>query len=363
MLVMLVDDSRSSLDRLQAVAERSGEVQTVSFTEPETALKAASSEKFDIVIVDYVMPEIDGISFIRRMRAMPTYARIPIVMVTSSPSEALRLEALRAGATDFISKSSDALELKVKLRNLVLLAKAMRKLNEQAEWLAREVEAATRNLLAREEEMIFRLSLAVEYRDHATGGHTLRVANYSRMIAEEMGLPAAQCRAIYLASPLHDVGKVAIPDRILLKPGRFDDDEMAIMQTHAAIGERILGKSSSELMMLAAEIAGHHHERWDGRGYPNGAKRSAIPLSARIVAVADVFDALTTERPYKKAMTPEAALALLQEESGSHFAPACVDAFSAAFARIRGADAGASPASPEPAAVPHPGPLRRQYPR
>ena len=226
MLVMLVDDSRSSLDRLQAVAERSGEVQTVSFTEPETALKAASSEKFDIVIVDYVMPEIDGISFIRRMRAMPTYARIPIVMVTSSPSEALRLEALRAGATDFISKSSDALELKVKLRNLVLLAKAMRKLNEQAEWLAREVEAATRNLLAREEEMIFRLSLAVEYRDHATGGHTLRVANYSRMIAEEMGLPAAQCRAIYLASPLHDVGKVAIPDRILLKPGRFDDDEM-----------------------------------------------------------------------------------------------------------------------------------------
>jgi putative two-component system response regulator len=338
MLVMLVDDSRSSLDQLQAVAERAGEVETVTFTEPETALEAAGNEKFDIVIVDYVMPKIDGISFIRRMRAMPDYARVPIVMVTSNKSQALRLEALRAGATDFISKSSDALELKVKLRNLVVLAKAMRKLNEQAAWLAREVEAATRNLHAREEEMIFRLSLAVEYRDHATGGHTLRVANHSRMIAEEMGLPAEQCRAIYLASPLHDIGKVAIPDRILLKPARLDDDEIAIMQTHAAIGERILGKSSSDLMMLAAEIAGHHHERWDGRGYPKGIQGSAIPLSSRIVAVADVFDALTTERPYKNAMTSEAALALLKEERGSHFDPACVDAFCSAFGRTQGAD-------------------------
>jgi putative two-component system response regulator len=338
MLVMLVDDSRSSLDQLQGVAERSGEVRTVTFTEPETALEAARNEKFDIVIVDYVMPKIDGISFITRMRAMPNYARIPIVMVTSNKSQTVRLEALRAGATDFISKSSDALELKVKLRNLVILAKAMRKLNEQAAWLAREVEAATRNLHAREEEIIFRLSLAVEYRDHATGGHTLRVANYSRMTAEEMGLPAEQCRAIYLASPLHDVGKVAIPDSILLKPGRLDDAEIAIMQTHAAIGEKILGKSSSDLMMLAAEIARHHHERWDGRGYPNGVKGSAIPLSSRIVAVADVFDALTTERPYKKAMTSEAALALLEEERGSHFDPACVDAFFAAFARMQGAD-------------------------
>ena len=338
MLVMLVDDSRSSLDQLQGVAERAGEVRTVTFTAPETALEAARNEKFDIVIVDYVMPKIDGISFIRRMRTMPDYARVPIVMVTSNKSEALRLEALRAGATDFISKSSDALELKVKLRNLVALAKAMRKLNEQAAWLAREVEAATRNLHAREEEMIFRLSLAVEYRDHATGGHTLRVANYSRMIAEEMGLPAERCRAIYLASPLHDVGKVAIPDNILLKPGRFDNDEIAIMQTHAAIGERILGRSSSDLMMLAAEIAGHHHERWDGRGYPKGIKGSAIPLSSRIVAVADVFDALTTERPYKNAMTSEAALALLEQERGSHFDPACVDAFCSAFGRTQGAD-------------------------
>jgi putative two-component system response regulator len=337
MLVMLVDDSRSSLDQLQGVAERSGEVRTITFTEPETALEAARNEKFDIVIVDYVMPKIDGITFIRQMRAMPDYARIPIVMVTSNKSQALRLEALRAGATDFISKSSDALELKVKLRNLVVLAKATRKLNEQAAWLAHEVEAATRNLHAREEEMIFRLSLAVEYRDHATGGHTLRVANYSRMIAEEMGLPTQQCRAIYLASPLHDVGKVAIPDSILLKPGRLDRDEIAIMQTHAAIGERILGNSSSDLMMLAAEIAGHHHERWDGSGYPKGIKGSAIPLSSRIVAVADVFDALTTERPYKNAMTSKAALALLKEERGFHFDPACVDAFFSAFGRIQGA--------------------------
>lgn len=333
MKVMLVDDSRSSLLLLKRIAEQAGEVKTAAFTDPAQALAAASRIAFDIVIVDYMMPGIDGVTFIRRMRALPGYARIPIVMVTSEQSRDVRLEALEAGATDFLAKSFDALELRVKLANLILLSDAMRKLSEQAAWLAREVEAATRSLLAREEEMIFRLSLAVEYRDSETGGHTLRVARYSRMIAEALGLPPERCRAIYLASPLHDVGKVAIPDSILLKPGRLDEEEFRTMRTHAAIGATILGDSSSDLIRLAAEIAGHHHERWDGFGYPHGIAGEAIPLSARIVAVADVFDALMTERPYKKAMSREAALAFLARERGAHFDPVCIDAFFAALAR------------------------------
>lgn len=335
MLVMIVDDSRSSLMHLRRLIERSSPVRTEIFVEPEDALAAAAAQKFDVVIVDYIMPKVDGIVFIRRMRAMRNYAQVPIVMLTASDREDIRIEALEAGATDFIAKSSDSLELSVKLRNLIVLADAVRKLDDQAAWLAGEVDAATKALLAREEEMIFRLSLAVEYRDNDTGGHIIRVARYSKMIAEELGMSADLCRAIYVASPLHDVGKVAIPDCVLLKPGRLDETETVMVRTHAAVGERILGGSSSDLIRLAAEIAGHHHERWDGGGYPRGLLGDAIPLCARIVAVADVFDALTTERPYKTAISFEAALAYLEGQRGRHFDPRCLDAFFASWAKSR----------------------------
>jgi putative two-component system response regulator len=187
----------------------------------------------------------------------------------------------------------------------------------------------------REEEIIFRLALAVEYRDNDTGDHTWRVARYSRIVAEGLGLAPDFCRNLYLAAPLHDVGKVGIPDGVLLKPGRLDPDEFALVQTHTAIGRRILGGSASELIRLAAEVAEAHHEKWDGSGYPRGLAGAAIPLAARIVAVADVFDALTTQRPYKAAMSFEAARACIRAESGRHFDPACVAAFCARWADIR----------------------------
>ena len=334
MLVMIVDASRSSLLHLPRLVEQLQGVETATFVDPELALSTAADRKYDVAIVDHIMPRVNGITFIRRMRAMSHHARIPIVMFTATEEEAVRLEALDAGATDFLSKTPRPLELKVKIRNLIVLAEAMRKLDDRVAWLGREVDKATRDLLAREEEMIFRLSKAVEYRDNDTGDHTLRVATYSRMIAEELGLEAADCRGIFLASPLHDIGKVAVPDSILLKPGRLDGKETEAIRTHAEIGRRILGDSTSDLMRLAAEIAGNHHERWDGNGYPRGLAGDAIPLPARIVAVADVFDALTTERAYKVAMPPEEALALLERERGHHFDPACLDAFLAAYARV-----------------------------
>jgi putative two-component system response regulator len=192
----------------------------------------------------------------------------------------------------------------------------------------------------REEEIIFRLSLAVEYRDNDTGDHTWRVARYSELMAEALGLPADACRRLYLAAPLHDVGKVAIPDGVLLKPGKLDPEEFALIRTHAEIGRRILGDSESELIRLAAEIAGAHHEKWDGSGYPEGLAGEAIPLAARIVAVADVFDALTTQRPYKTAMSFSEARGLIRAESGRHFDPACVAAFERCWAGIVAAGSG-----------------------
>ena len=324
---LLVDDSRSALDFLKRLIEADGLVQATAFLDPLQAMAAARERDFDIVLVDYEMPKMDGITFIRELRSLPKFADIPIVMVTSIQTDEVRMRALEAGATDFLPKRPQAMEMNVRLRNLIKLGAAVRKLNNQAAHLAIEVAAATQKLQEREEEIILRLALAVEYRDNDTGEHTLRVAKYSRIIAEELGLSPRLCRDIYLAAPLHDVGKVAIPDGILLKPGKLDGDEMAIIRTHAAIGGRILADSHCELIQLGAIIAGNHHERWDGSGYPNGLRQLQIPIAARIVTVADVFDALTTKRPYKEAMPLLTAREYLENKKEREFDPACVDAF------------------------------------
>jgi len=324
---LLVDDSRSALDFLKRLIEADGLVEATAFLDPIEAMAVARERDFDIVLVDYEMPKMDGITFIRELRSQPKFADIPVVMITSIQTDEIRMKALEAGATDFLPKRPQAMEMTVRLRNLIKLGFAVRKLNDRAADLANEVAAATRKLQEREEEIILRLALAVEYRDNDTGEHTLRVARYSRIIAEQLGLPPRLCRDIYLAAPLHDVGKVAIPDHILLKPGRLNDDEMAVIRTHAEIGGRILADSHCELIQLGAAIAGAHHERWNGSGYPNGLKQQQIPIAARIVAVADVFDALTTRRPYKEAMPPQAARDYLREKREHEFDPACVDAF------------------------------------
>ncbi|AWL99618.1 HD-GYP domain-containing protein [Bradyrhizobium amphicarpaeae] len=337
---LLVDDSRSVLNYLKRHIEADGLVEATAFLDPVEALACARERVFDLVLVDYEMPHMDGISFIRAFRALPGCADVPIAMVTSRQTDDVKMEALQAGATDFLPKQRESLEMTVRLRNLIQLGAAVRKLNDRAAHLASEVAAATRKLGEREEEIILRLALAVEYRDNDTGEHTLRVARYSRIIAEQLGLPPRLCRDIYLAAPLHDVGKVAIPDNILLKPGRLTDDEMAVIRTHATIGERILADSGCELIQLGAQIAAGHHERWDGAGYPNGLKADEIPVAARVVAVADVFDALTTRRPYKEPMPIDEARSYLVENKGRQFDPACVEAFLSRWDEVVGIAAG-----------------------
>ena len=200
---LLVDDSRSVLDFLKRLIEADGLVQTTTFLDPVQAMAAARERDFDIALVDYEMPKMDGITFIRELRSLAKFADIPIVMITSIQTDEVRMKALEAGATDFLPKRPQAMEMSVRLRNLIKLGFAVRKLNDRAADLANEVAAATRKLQEREEEIILRLALAVEYRDNDTGEHTLRVAKYSRIIAEELGLPPRLCRDIYLAAPLH----------------------------------------------------------------------------------------------------------------------------------------------------------------
>jgi putative two-component system response regulator len=348
MLAMIVDDSRSSLSHLQRIVEQASNVRAIPFLDPEAALLASTTRRFDMVIVDHIMPKVDGITFIRQMRGTDGHGQVPMIMLTATTDDAVRLAALEAGATDFLSKSQSPVELRVRLRNLIDLSNALRKLDDYVALQAREIEKATQALLAREEEMVFRLSKALEYRDNETNDHTLRVAKYSRMISERLGLSQQECRSMYLASPLHDIGKVAIPDGILLKPGLLDDDEREIINTHTEIGARILGESTSDLIKLAAQIAENHHERWDGKGYPKRLSGEDIPLCARIVAIADVFDALTTKRPYKKAHSTADALDILKAERGRHFDPACLDAFLAAYAEMEPLAETSEPSLPAP---------------
>jgi putative two-component system response regulator len=332
---LLIEDCAAQRLRLRRLLEAKPDVSVTACADPASALVEAQTRAFDLVMVACRMPAMDGIALIRCMRTIPHYAQVPMVMVTDALSDSARLAALEAGATDFLDTSVRGLELTVRLRNMIRLAKAVRRLAEQAAWLDGEVEAALRRMREREEEIIFRLALAVEYRDTDTGNHTWRVARYSQIVAEELGLSPDFCRNLYLAAPLHDVGKVGVPDSILLKPGRLDPDEIALVRTHTTIGQHILGGSASELIRLAAEIAACHHERWDGGGYPKGLSGTTIPLAARIVAVADVFDALTTQRPYKTAMPFAEALDSLRAESGHHLDPDCVAAFCNRWAEIR----------------------------
>lgn len=331
---LLVDDSQTMLLRLQRLLEQEHGVGVTARTSPSIALMEAQTRAFDLILVDHHMPEMDGTTFIQRMRAIPHYAQVPIIMVTSDVTDAVRLAALEAGASDFLDKRLKGIELSVRLRNQINLAAAIRRLDDQAAWLAGEIETAVRHLREREEEIIFRLALAVEYRDNDTGDHTWRVARYSQIIAEALGLPPSLCHRIYLAAPLHDVGKVAVPDGILLKKGALTTEEFSVVRTHTEIGRRILDDSASELIRLAAEIAEAHHEKWDGSGYPNGLAGPAIPLAARIVAVADVFDALTTVRPYKDAMPAEQALRCLEAECAKHFDLECIKAFASRWSDI-----------------------------
>jgi putative two-component system response regulator len=329
MQIVIVDDNPTNVALAQAVAKTIAGAQAKSFLDPAQALAWCESNELDLLIVDYMMPGLNGIDFISRLRAVPGRQEMPILMVTANPDRKVLYKALEVGATDFLHKPLDTAELGARMRNMLAIRKSHLSLENRASELAAEVEKATAAILARERETITRLARAAEFRDPETGAHIVRMAHISRIVAEQLTGDADYAQRIFEAAPMHDIGKLGTPDHILLKPGKLTPDEFEIMKRHASIGWSILKDSASPILQFAAEIAGAHHEKFDGSGYPAALAGEAIPLAGRIVAVADVFDALTSARPYKPAWEKERAIAFLKEGSGKHFDPACVAAFMA----------------------------------
>ncbi len=295
---------------------------------PESGFNAYIAEEPDLIIIDLHMPRVNGVEFMQRVRQSDHRAEyVPFFFITSDQRPESKRKALQAGAADIVDKFVDEVDLLLRVSNLLKMRHLHRQIERYNAHLELQVLTRTEELNASQREILERLAIASEYRDDQTASHVDRVGNLSAAIAEVLGLSEGEIEVIRLAAKLHDVGKIGISDTILYKPGPLTTEERSVMQQHATIGERILSNGTSKLVQTAATIAGAHHERWDGQGYPNRLKGEEIPLVGRIVAVADVYDALITERPYKRAVPPDQARDIVASESGRHFDPGIVEAF------------------------------------
>jgi putative two-component system response regulator len=325
--ILLIDDEPANLEFLSHVLAPEGYGELTALSDSVEAVDRFQELDPDVVITDLRMPNLDGFEVMARIQQqLPAGCYLPILVATADPAPETRRRALSAGARDFLTKPLSPAEVRLRVRNLLETRFLHEQLRDYTGMLESRVSERTRELEEARTEILARLALAAEFRDDQTGQHTVRVGRLSARMAQVLGLSSDMCELIGRAAPLHDVGKIGIPDAILLKPGRLDADEFGIMQRHTAIGANILSGSLHPLLQLAEEIALSHHEHWDGRGYPHGLEREAIPLSGRIVAVADVFDSLTHERPYKAAWTVRDTLDEIQANAARHFDPAVVDA-------------------------------------
>lgn len=325
--IAIIDDSDINLVLLKALVAKLGGCEALPFGDARKGLQWCSENLPDLIIVDYMMPELNGLEFIARLRKVRGREELPVLMITANDDKEVRYQALERGATDFLNKPVDRMEFAARVRNLLALNTSRRLLADRAALLAEEVTKATATVHAREQELLFRMSRAAEFRDPETGAHIQRMAHVSRLIAAELGLPEEDQQLVLQAAPMHDIGKIGIPDAILLKPGRLTPEEFAIMKGHARLGFELLNGSESQVLQAAALIALSHHEKFDGSGYPNALAGTEIPLFGRIVAVADVYDALVSDRPYKRRWPREKATAFLRQGAGTHFDPECVNAF------------------------------------
>jgi response regulator RpfG family c-di-GMP phosphodiesterase len=326
--VLVLDDESDNVHLIcESLRRQLPGVCAIGFSAPQEAVAWCATHEPDLCLVDYRMPVMSGVEFVRRLRAQDHLQGVPVIMITAQTAPALQQEALDAGATDFLSKPINVPDVLRRVRNHLRLRTSLRSRHADLGSLERSIQEAAQRLVEQEQALIIqRLTRASGYRDGETGNHMRRMAAIARLVAEELGLGCQFADALFVAAPLHDIGKVGIPDRVLLKPGKLDAAEWGLMKTHTTIGYELLRDSGTEMLRLGGEIAHTHHERWNGQGYPNGLAGEAIPLSGRIVAVADVFDALVNVRHYKPAWALGDAIELMRRERGEHFDPNCVNA-------------------------------------
>lgn len=334
--VLIVDDLFSSrLLLAEIVRQIDGKLNLELFDTPSRALEFSRNNRVDMILTDYKLPEFDGVQLVRQLRALPHCVDVPIVVITVVDDRRVRYEALEAGATDFLIKPLDEHETRARCANLLELRRHKIVLSDQARVLQYQVDKSVSEIHERELETLSRLAKAGEFRDRTTGNHLTRMAKYSALIGTNIGLAPETVHVLEFAAPMHDIGKIGIPDSILLKEGPLTPPENGIMRNHPRIGYDILKGSPSKYLAMGAIIALGHHEKYDGSGYPTGMHGEDIPVVARIVAVADVFDALVSERPYKHAWTVDDGLAYLLSQKGKHFDASCVDAFLANTEKVR----------------------------
>lgn len=320
-----IDDSELKLMFIANFAEEL-QIDILNFTDPIRALESAMIEEYDIIFLDYMMPVLNGIDFIKLYRQKNK--QTPVVMITAESDDPyLKINALQAGVSDFLSFPFDASEFTVRVSNLLNMRMLQKRLEKKSKLLEVEVLKATKRIIDREQETLMVLAKATEHKDNDTEMHTERVAKYSKLLSKKIGFDEKEQEIIYYSAPLHDIGKIGIPDHVLLKVGKFTKDEYEIMKKHTLIGYKILENTKSEFLAAGKLIALSHHERFDGTGYPYGKKGEEIPISARIVSIADVFDALLSERPYKKAWKFDEAVAYLIEEKEKQFDGNLVEVF------------------------------------
>ncbi len=317
--ILLVDDVADNIDILNAIL--SPHYRTRVALNGEKALRiAGSANPPDLILLDIMMPGLSGYDVCQQLKANPDTRDIPVIFVTAMSEVEDEKRGLELGAVDYITKPVSPPIVLARVRTHLALY-------DQNRELARQVRERTAELFNTRQQIIRRLGRAAEFRDNETGNHIIRMSHFCRLIGAAAGLGEKSVEILYNASPMHDVGKIGIPDHILLKQGKLDDEEWAIMRRHPEIGAEIIGQHSDELLQTAWMIALCHHEKWDGSGYPSGLKGEQIPLMARIAALADVFDALTTVRPYKRAWSVEEAVSFIESQAGSHFDPALIEPF------------------------------------
>ncbi len=336
--ILVVDDEDRNRRLLVAMLEAEG-YSAAEAADGAQALELARQSPPDIILLDIMMPGMDGYEVARALKADAATKAIPVVMVTALDDRDSRLRGLEAGAEEFITKPVDRNELRVRVRNLLRLKEFSDFLADHNRILDTQVKQRTRQLLASYRETIATMTRAASYKDEETGAHVSRISFYSVELAQALGLDADFCDVIHYASPMHDVGKIAIPDAILGKPGKFEPHEWEIMKSHAGLGGKLLRGTDSPYLVMGAEIADGHHERWDGGGYPAGLAGDAIPLSARIMNICDQYDALRSKRPYKPAFSHERTLEIITVGDGrtlpAHFDPAVLEAFKGCVGRFR----------------------------